>query len=295
MRAFRLGYVELASPRPEAQRQYLGEVLGMTETESGGGRSYHSLGLDHHNVAVVAGERPELRAIGLWVAADSKDVLARVREAGCNADLCHDSRSGVPSLVSVEAPGGCRLHLFPEMIFTAPGFRQQGVAPVGLGHVAIASPDAPALVGFLTDTLGFHVTDRIETLATFLTCTHEHHVMNVIGAPVPVTVLHHIAFGMRDSPHLTAATDQLAARGLPIVWGPSRHTAGHNFAAYHFDPTGNLIEFYADMDLFVPELGCFEPRPWHGDTPQRPKVWPAAQLSRWQTLFGFDFTSVLAI
>ncbi len=295
MRAFKLGYVELASPKPEEQRRYFGDVLGMTETEAGGGRSYHSLGLGHHDVALVTGDRPGLQAIGLWVAADTKDVLSRVREAGCEAELCHDARPGVPALVSVAAPGGCRLHLFPEMSLTAPGFRQQGVAPVGLGHVAIASPDAPALISFLSDVLGFHVTDRIETLATFLTCTHEHHVLNVIGAPVPVTLLHHIAFAMRDSPHVYVAADQLATRGLPIVWGPSRHTAGHNYASYHFDPTGNLIEFYADMDSFVLELGCFEPRPWHADMPQRPKVWPAAQLSKWQTTFGFDFTTVFAI
>ncbi len=295
MRAFRLGYVELGGPKPEEQRRYLGEVLGLTETASASGASYHSLGLDHHNVAVVPSERRELRAIGLWVAEEARDILARVREAGCAADIHHDSRPGVASLVSVEAPGGCRLHLFPEMSFTASGIRKTGVVPIGLGHVAVVSPDAPGLLGFLSNTLGFHITDRIEDLATFLTCTHEHHVLNVIGAPVPTSMLHHMAFGMRDSPHLTIAADQLALSGLPIVWGPSRHTAGHNYASYHFDPTGNLIEFYADMDVFVPELGCFEPRPWHHDMPQRPKTWPATQLSNWQTIFGFDFTSVLAI
>ena len=295
MRAFRLGYVALEVPEPEKHRRYLDQVIGITETASAGGTSYHSLGLDHHNLAITGADRRGLQSIGLFVTGEASDVLARMRAAGCSAEIRHDSRPGVPCLVSVEAPGGCKLELFPEMAQTAPGFRRGGVTPLGLGHVAVASPDASKLTGLLTETLGFHVTDRIETLATFLTCTHDHHVLNVIDAPVPVTLLHHMAFGLRDSAHQYLACDQLATASLPIVWGPSRHTAGHNYASYHFDPSGFLVEFYADIDVFVPELGCFEPRPWHKSMPQRPMTWPATQLSNWDTVFGFDFVSVLTI
>jgi hypothetical protein len=35
-----------------------------------------------------------------------------------------------------------------------------------------------------------------------------------------------------------------------------------------------IIELYYDMDLLLDEeLGQFEPRPWHRDRPQKPKVW----------------------
>ena len=46
------------------------------------------------------------------------------------------------------------------------------------------------------------------------------------------------------------------------------------------------------MDIFLPELGYCEPRPWHGDLPQRPKHWPLASLSRWDTKYGFDLAAV---
>ena len=35
-----------------------------------------------------------------------------------------------------------------------------------------------------------------------------------------------------------------------------------------------MIEFFAEIDQMLDEeLGYFDPRPWHTDRPQRPKVW----------------------
>ena len=59
-----------------------------------------------------------------------------------------------------------------------------------------------------------------------------------------------------------------------MFWGPIRHLIGHNIAIYHKNPDGITVEFFTDIDLmFDEELGYFEPRPWHQDRPQRPKIW----------------------
>ena len=43
-----------------------------------------------------------------------------------------------------------------------------------------------------------------------------------------------------------------------------------------------MIEFFCELDKMVDEeLGYFEPRPWHQDTPQRPKTWEAGKTSNW--------------
>jgi hypothetical protein len=34
-----------------------------------------------------------------------------------------------------------------------------------------------------------------------------------------------------------------------------------------------ITETFAELDRMNEELGYFEPRPWHRDNPQRPKVW----------------------
>jgi hypothetical protein len=43
---------------------------------------------------------------------------------------------------------------------------------------------------------------------------------------------------------------------------------------YHRNPDDQIVEFYTELDVMYDEaLGYFEPRPWHDDQPQRPKVW----------------------
>ena len=56
------------------------------------------------------------------------------------------------------------------------------------------------------------------------------------------------------------------------MWGPVRHGPGHNVATYHRNPEEQTIELFIELDLMKDEeLGYFDPRPWHRDTPQRPK------------------------
>lgn len=47
----------------------------------------------------------------------------------------------------------------------------------------------------------------------------------------------------------------------------------------HHGTDGAMIELYNDMDVFVPELGFCEPRPWHADLPQKPKHWPITEMT----------------
>ena len=63
-------------------------------------------------------------------------------------------------------------------------------------------------------------------------------------------------------------------KSIPIIWGPLRHGPGHNVSTYHHNPDSHVVEFYTELDQMKDdELGYFDPRPWHQDRPQRPKVW----------------------
>jgi len=60
-----------------------------------------------------------------------------------------------------------------------------------------------------------------------------------------------------------------------------RHGPGHNIAVYHRNPDDQMTEFFTDLDRMVDEEGgYFEPRPWHKDHPQRPKVWTDFKAAR---------------
>src|SRR5262249_3793732 len=86
--------------------------------------------------------------------------------------------------------------------------------------------------------------------------------------------IHHLAFELRDEAEINRACDFLARKNIKLFWGPIRHLIGHNIAIYHKNPDGIPVEFFTDIDLmYDEELGYFEPRPWHQDRPQRPKVW----------------------
>jgi Glyoxalase/Bleomycin resistance protein/Dioxygenase superfamily len=83
----------------------------------------------------------------------------------------------------------------------------------------------------------------------------------------------HTAFELRDWGHMLTACDTLSLNGYKLLWGPGRHGIGHNLFAYHRAPNGLITELFAELDQVNEELGYFEPRPWHRDNPQRPKVW----------------------
>lgn len=286
---FRLAYVDLATPSVDDARSYYDGMLGATTVERSTEAAYLSLGLDHHNIALRQAERAGLAAIGLQVgpAVALADLQRRIEGLGLAVERRSDSRPGVASLLSV-AVGGHVFELLQDIAAAGPGFGGRGIDPFRVGHAAILTPDAPAVLGFLTDALGFSTTDWFEDFVTFVTCNRDHHVLNVIQAPF--ATLHHLAFQLDGRDHQFRAADLLARHGMPTLWGPARHTAGHNVASYHHGADGAVIELYNDMDVFVPELGYCEPRPWHADMPQRPKHWPITQMSRWETRYEFDLS-----
>ena len=268
---FRLAYVELTTPSLDDALGYYSGVLGATQTTHTGDAAYLSLGLDHHNLALRKGERAGVRAIGLQLSTgvDLDAVRRRLDGLGFASEAKTDARPGVPVLLEMADIGGHTFHLLPEMTAPAPGFSGRGLDPVRLGHVAVLTPDATRVISFLVEGLGFSTTDWFEDFVTFVTCNRDHHVLNVIQAPF--ATLHHLAFQLDGRDHQFRAADLLTRAQVPTLWGPARHTAGHNVASYHHGADGALIELFNDMDVFVPELGYCEPRPWHGDLPQRPK------------------------
>jgi catechol 2,3-dioxygenase-like lactoylglutathione lyase family enzyme len=287
---FRIGYVDLVtSAMPEALAYYT-DIIGAKAVQRGdAGAQYMSLGLYHHDIVL----RPEAAGASSVIGYQTRaglslsDLALRLGDLGLATQKLSDARPGISKLLQVSV-GGHTFQFFDEIAAPAPGFSNVGIAPNRIGHVALISPEAKQLVRFFTEGLGFAETDWFEDMVTFLTCNRDHHVMNIVSAPV--TKIHHIAFELRGQPQQFQAADLLAQVNRPVVWGPSRHTAGHNLASYHYGPDRQLIELYTDMDVYLPDLGYFEPRPWHDVLPQRPRRWPLSNLTTWQTPYDFDFS-----
>ena len=155
-----------------------------------------------------------------------------------------------------------------------------GVGPLKLGHLAFCVDDPKAFADFYGRVLGFRVSDWIEDWFVFMRCGPDHHTVNFVQGKT--TRMHHIAFELKDWPHLLTACDYLGARNIPLIWGPGRHGPGHNLFTYHRNPDDQIIELFTELDKMLDEsLGYFDPRPWHRDKPQRPKVWAAMPRDIW--------------
>lgn len=269
----KLGYAHFATPDAEKLLSYYEDTLGITHIETVEKHMYLSTGVDHHNIMISQESDSHLKTIGYQVdpTQSLEDIQKHLANHGVKSELQHDALVGIPEMLVLEDPDGYKLHLYKEIAFSNVGFKENGIQPHKLGHIALGSTKPKEMLTFYRDVLNFHFTDYIGDKAAFLTCNSDHHTLNISN--IGKTVMHHIAFQLHDASHHVVSGDRLAQRDVPIVWGPSRHTAGHNIASYHHDPDLNLIELYTDMDQYIPELGYFDPRPWHKELPLRPKVW----------------------
>jgi hypothetical protein len=53
---------------------------------------------------------------------------------------------------------------------------------------------------------------------------------------------------MRDLDEMMRGTGRLLREKVTLAWGPGRHTAGNNTFSYFIDPSGNVIEYTAEVE-----------------------------------------------
>lgn len=288
---FRLAYVDFNTDEPEAMVHYYQESLGFRLTEEVDGVSYLSSGYDHHNIVVTKADEKGIKSYGYQLnpSISLEEMHKELSDLGYDSEIVEDAQPGVQRLVRVIDPAGNVIELFKEMDQPAEGFTGKGVGVLKLGHVAFRAKNFVETLKFYNEVLGFYNTDKIgDQFANFLTCNMDHHVINIVESDD--TRLHHIAFQLKDASHQYNASDILANQGIPTIWGPSRHTAGSNIATYHYDTDGHVVELYTDMDVYIPELDMFEPRPWHAELPYKPKKWEG--LAAWGTEFDFNLGTI---
>ena len=166
---------------------------------------------------------------------------------------------------------GTPVEIFAEYTFARRERKPGTIQPLKLGHVAYRCHDVQKVVRFYEEHLGFRVSDWRGTAFAFMRCGVDHHTVNFVIDEEQK--LHHIAFEVKDWGEMHRAAEHLARHDIRLVWGPGRHIIGHNIAIYHRNADEVRVEFFCEMDQMQDEaLGYFDPRPWHQDTPQRPKV-----------------------
>ena len=262
-------------PDLDQQVEYFTDVLGLTLTAREKDTVYLSSTIDHHSVVLKKGGEAKCLRLGFQLGPDD-DLNAfdkQTAAAGIKTSRKKDPEPTISEMVCFEDPKGTVMEVFKRPDFQSQKFTNKGIVPHKLGHVAFHVTDAKAVTKFYCDVLGFRVSDWMGDFFSFLRCGVDHHTINLMETGSNRHF--HTAFELRDWSHLQTACDHLSRNGYKMLWGPGRHGIGHNLFAYHRSPNGLITELFAELDEMKDEaLGYFEPRPWHRDNPQRPKVWP---------------------
>ena len=278
----RLGHSTLTTPDLERMVDYFTGIVGLSVAAREKNKAILATNAGLEAVVLESGSAVEAPRLSFQIApqTDLGEVVSRLRKAGLKSERRSDITPGIGEAVVLKDTKGTMLEIFSNFAFTPEDNVFNGIMPQKFGHVAYRCPDVQGVVKFYCDVLGFRVSDWRGDYFAFLRCSPDHHTVNFLrGAS---TVVSHLAFEVRDWSDIKRACDLLARSNIKVTWGPIRHIIGHNIAIYHKNPDGVVIEFFCDLDqIHDEEFGCFEPRPWHQDRPQRPKVWDNETPSNW--------------
>lgn len=278
----RIRHVTFVTPDIDRQIEYYQSVVGLGVIIRTASHALLATDSDELAVILQRGDRAVCQRMTFEIAPDLNfaDLVTQLSASGIVAEIRSDPLPGVARSVLFRDFEGTEIELLAGPTFAAAQQPVGGIAADRLGHVALYTGDPQKASKFYADVLGFRVSDWIEESFVFMRCGFDHHSVNF--ARGTARQLHHLAFELRDASHMHRACDLLGRKKMPILWGPVRHGPGHNVAIYHRNPDGHLIELFFDLDQMIDEeLGYFEPRPWHRDRPQRPKVWVGLPRDIW--------------
>jgi catechol 2,3-dioxygenase-like lactoylglutathione lyase family enzyme len=278
----RLGHATFETPDLEKAIEYYTQVNGLIVAARDKSRAFLATKTGQLVVQLDKGAEANCTQLSFEVAPDS-DFAAMGRELekeGIRSEQRNDSIPGMGKVLRFTDPKGTVIELFSEWSYLGKHLQPLGAGPLKLGHIAFQVLDVQKVTKFYQDVLGFRVSDWIEDFFVFMRCGPDHHTVNFITGKK--AKMHHIAFELKDFSHLQDACEIFGQQNVPIIWGPLRHGPGHNIATYHQNSDKQVIEFFCELDLMKDEeLGYFDPRPWHRDTPQRPRTWPRHETTIW--------------
>lgn len=270
----KISHASYETPDLEQQTEYYTEVIGLSVVSKSPTEVFLASKIDPHSIVLRKGDEAKCTSLGFQIAPEGDlDALQKhVEGHQISTSRKSDAEPGLGDMLTFKDFKGTNIEIFRAPEPTSQPYSYKGMAAHKLGHVAFHVEDVQAATKWYTEVLGFRVSDWMGDFFSFLRCGHDHHTLNLVGTGKNQHF--HTAFELRDWSHMQTSSDLLSRHGYKIIWGPGRHGIGHNLFTYHKGPNGLITELFAELDQMTSEeLGYFEPRPWHRDNPQRPKVW----------------------
>lgn len=244
----RLLYIQLGSPDPERLARFYADVFGMSAKRCSGGWICRA---PHRCLVFSEGQPKTLLSAGYAAASDSmlEGLRARVT-ANDVATAALGAQLFEPGAVTFRDPDGNRMvYGLPRASAVAP---ETGAPPARLQHLVVGSTDVARMVTFYTSVVGLRESDRVldekgDVRTSFLRSDEEHHSFAVFQTSAQS--LDHHCYELPDWNGIRDWGDRLAARQVPVKWGPGRHGPGNNLFLFFHDPDGNWVELSAELEV----------------------------------------------
>lgn len=236
------------------------EIMGMRESARDGDSAYLTTGSEHHSIQYIASDVDAVDHLGFEAA--GPEALDRLRQRLDEENVPIVSHrpldDSVSDGVAFTGPDGYTIEVYTGMPHDQPNYIPRGVRPKRLGHFNLLVEDPHSMIEFFVRLLDFRVCDYLGNRGAFLRCNAEHHGLAILDGPGH---LHHHGWEVRSIAEVAQLGDVLHENGQSMLWGPIRHGIGENIAGYYADPSGLVVEYYADMEHIRNEHE-FEPRTW---------------------------------
>lgn len=245
-------YVGVAVPDFATERGFVRGIWGLPEIAAGGETAYFAAegSPDPYVFRVRAAEEKRLDVMAFGIGSPSAVDAMAERLARASVRLISEPHR-------LEGPGGGYGFRFFDLdgrtIEVSSGVTERTARALGRGesipatlsHVVLHTPDIKKSVAFYEQHLGFRVSDWLGDFMCFLRCNSMHHCLAFLPGP---PCLNHVAFDMRDVDEMMRGISRLVKEKVVLGWGPGRHTAGNNTFSYFLAPSGNVMEYTAELE-----------------------------------------------
>lgn len=264
-----MGFVGIRTPDVETAVSDAVDLLQLRETGRAGDSAFLAAADVPAELVYTHGEKNGLDRFGL-VAKDGNslaEIRRRVDDEGLAVISEEPSIPGASEAFSFRGPDDFAFEIYTRDTQVERTWGSAG--PDRYGHFNFHPTNTKSMMEFLARVLDFRLSDVIgDDFAYFMRCNSDHHGIAILPGR---GTLHHHAWETQSTHDLIKLGDRLHEAGRQLIWGPVRHGAGHNIAAYYVESTGAVVELYTDLEQIY-------------DDERPPVIW--AQDENWYNMWS---------
>jgi 2,3-dihydroxy-p-cumate/2,3-dihydroxybenzoate 3,4-dioxygenase len=293
-----LGYLALNVTDIEKSSEFATEVFGMDAAGEGdNGARFFRVGAQHHDIMLIPSDKPGFVRSGweLETEDDLDKAMDHYRDIGLAPQLVAQEEADMLGLERafriVEPKLNTTWEYYARMSYTTAPRKNTLTSFQGGKHYGLVVPDCKELTQYMTENMGFLVSDYLEGWRASLLRAFpnpNHHSFAPLQFPAPRPTFHHVAFMVDEIDDIGKLFNRIKRYDVGIQFGIGRHPTSGSIHLYIYDPDYFVWEYTLGMEQF-PEEGAREPRRMSAD-PENFDLWDAVP----ETIHAAKFPPIVA-